>query len=83
MSINVVGKNLDEAEMLVDKYLDDAVVARIGSVRIIHGAGTGVLRKAVQDKLNKDRRVESWRIGGAGEGGAGATVVTLKTGKSK
>ncbi|MFQ8583258.1 MAG: Smr/MutS family protein [Holdemania massiliensis] len=47
---------------IVDKYLDDAVVARIGSVRIIHGAGTGVLRKAVQDKLN---RIGAWKAGGS------------------
>lgn len=83
LECNIIGCHVLDGLEIVDKYLDDAVVARIGSVRIIHGAGTGVLRKAVQDKLNKDRRVESWRIGGAGEGGAGATVVTLKTGKSK
>ena len=81
LECNIIGCHVVDGLEIVDKYLDDAIVARIGQVRIIHGAGTGVLRKAVQDKLNHDKRVDSWRLGGAGEGGAGATVVTLKTGK--
>ena len=81
LECNIIGCHVVDGLEIVDKYLDDAVVARVGQVRIIHGAGTGVLRKAVQDKLGRDKRVESYRLGGAGEGGAGATVVTLKTGK--
>lgn len=83
LECNIIGCHVQDGLEIVDKYLDDAVVARVSSVRIIHGAGTGVLRKAVQDKLNRDRRVDSWRLGGAGEGGAGATVVTLKTRNKK
>ena len=68
---------LDYAPDLGPMWADCRITPGDGS------AGTGVLRKAVQEKLNRDKRVESWRIGGAGEGGAGATVVTLKTGKAK
>ncbi len=83
LECNIIGCHVQDGLEIVDKYLDDAVVARISVVRIIHGSGTGVLRKAVHQKLDRDRRVDSWRLGGAGEGGAGATVVTLKTGNRR
>lgn len=82
LECNIIGCRVVEGLEIVDKYLDDAVVVRANSIRIIHGSGTGILRKAVQEKLNRDRRVISWRLGGAGEGGAGATVVVMKGGHS-
>ncbi len=75
---NVIGMHVDEALVVVDKYLDDAVLAGLSSARIIHGHGTGALRSAIQDKLKRNKFVESFRNGGAGEGGVGATVVTFK-----
>lgn len=68
----------DDAIFVVDKYLDDAVLSSLPSVRIIHGKGTGALRKALWDYFKKDRRIASYRLGTFGEGDAGVTVVTLK-----
>lgn len=70
---------VDEAMPLLDKYLDDAYTANIGQVRIIHGKGTGALRSAVQEFLRGHPAVGSYRLGIEGEGGDGATVVTLKS----
>lgn len=78
LECNVIGMRVDEALIVVDKYLDDALLANVPSVRIIHGHGTGALRSAVHDKLKKTKFVESYRLGGGGEGGVGATVVTFK-----
>ena len=58
--------------------MDDALLMHYKFVRIIHGSGTGILRKSVHDFLNKKNFVESYRLGGAGEGGVGATIVTFK-----
>jgi DNA mismatch repair protein MutS2 len=69
---------VEEAQPLLDKYVDDAVAAGIGQVRIIHGKGTGALRKAVWDFLSGHPSVDSMRLGEGGEGGDGATVVKLK-----
>ena len=76
--IDVRGMMGDEAWFSVDKYLDDACLAGVESVRIIHGKGTGALRKALQLRLKSDPRVASYRLGVYGEGDAGVTVVTLK-----
>ncbi len=76
--VDVRGMIADDAWFIIDKYLDDAVLASIKSVRIIHGKGTGALRKAIQQYLKKDRRVSSYRIGNYGEGDSGVTVVELK-----
>lgn len=70
---------VDEAQPLLDKYVDDAVAAGIGQVRIIHGKGTGALRKAVWDFLGGHPSVASIRLGEGSEGGDGATVVTFKS----
>lgn len=78
LECNLIGMHVDEALVTMEKYLDDALLANIHSVRIIHGHGTGALRTAVHTKLKKTKFVESYRLGGAGEGGVGATVVTLK-----
>lgn len=76
--VDVRGMIGDDAWFIVDKYLDDAVMAGVHSVRIIHGKGTGALRKIIGQYLRKDRRVASHRMGAYGEGDAGVTVVELK-----
>ena len=78
LSINVVGKNLDDAIMDVDKYIDDASMAGLEFVTIIHGRGAGILRSGIQNFLRHSKHVESFRKGGPGEGGDGATIVTMK-----
>ena len=67
-----------EAESVVENYLDAASRAKLGSVTIIHGKGTGALRAAVHQMLKKNRQVKSFRLGRYGEGEAGVTVVELK-----
>lgn len=76
--VDVRGMIGDDAWFIVDKYLDDAVIAGVHTVRIIHGKGTGALRKIIGQYLRKDRRVSSHRMGAYGEGDAGVTVVELK-----
>ncbi len=77
--INLIGKTVDEAIPELDKYLDDAYLARLPQARVIHGRGTGTLRQAIQSFLRKDRsRVASYRTGEYNEGGNGVTVVTFK-----
>ncbi len=76
----LIGRRTDEASDLLEKYLDDAFMAGLPSVRLIHGKGTGALRKAVRDLLATHPLVDSYRDGEAGEGGTGATVATLKIG---
>ncbi|SDB31749.1 endonuclease MutS2 [Eubacterium oxidoreducens] len=76
--INLLGKTADEAIALLDKYIDDAVLAHIPSVRIVHGKGTGVLRSAVQKYLKTNRSVASYRLGAFGEGDSGVTIAELK-----
>ena len=76
--VDVRGMIGEDAWFIVDKYLDDAIMAGVHSVRIIHGKGTGALRKAITQYLRSDRRVASHRMGAYGEGDAGVTVVELK-----
>lgn len=73
--INVIGKRYEEAMALVDKFLDDALVLGYPHVRVIHGMGTGVLRKGIRKMLDKNKHVVSYRDGGPNEGGLGATLV--------
>lgn len=77
-SINLIGETVDEAMIDLDKYLDDAYLAHIPSVTIIHGRGTGALRKAVHEKLRKSKYVKSYRLGTFGEGETGVTIVEFK-----
>ena len=67
-----------EAESVVENYLDSAVMAKLSTVTIIHGKGTGALRKAVHEILKRNKAVKSFRLGRYGEGEAGVTVVELK-----
>jgi len=73
--LNLIGKTVDEALPILDKYLDDAYLSHLPQVRIIHGLGTGALKKAVQSFLKKTKYVKSFREGGFGEGGHGVTIV--------
>ncbi len=76
--INLLGKTVDEALSELDKYLDDAYLAHLPSVRIVHGKGTGALRKAVQGYLRKNRVIKSFRLGEFGEGDAGVTIAEFR-----
>ena len=76
--INVIGLNVEESIPIVDKYLDDAYLAGLESVRIVHGKGTGKLRDGIQSFLKKHSHVKSYRVGTFGEGEMGVTIVTLK-----
>lgn len=78
LELNLIGKHVDEAINDLERYLDDVVIKGYSEVRIIHGSGTGALRKAVHEYLSKQKFIKSFRLGGMGEGGVGATVVTLK-----
>lgn len=75
--INVLGMTVEEATMLIDRYLDDAMLAHLHKVTIIHGKGTGALRKGIHEYLKKQSFVKSFRLGEYGEGEAGVTVVEL------
>ncbi len=76
--INVIGYNVDEACFAIDKYLDDCYLAKLKSVRIVHGKGTGKLREGIHLFLRKHPHVKSFRLGTFGEGEMGVTVVELK-----
>ncbi len=78
IELNLLGKTTDEAITELDKYLDDAYMAHLPSVRIVHGKGTGALRKAVHQYLRRQKHVKSFRLGEFGEGDAGVTIVTFK-----
>lgn len=76
--INLIGKTTDEAIALLDKYLDDAYLAHLPSVRIVHGKGTGALRNAVQAHLKRLKYVKSFHLGEFGEGDAGVTIAEFR-----
>ncbi len=76
--INLLGKTVDEALAELDKYLDDAYLSHLSTVRVVHGKGTGALRNAVQSHLKRVKYVKSYRLGEYGEGDAGVTIVTFK-----
>ncbi len=76
--LNLLGKTADEAITELDKYLDDAYMAHIPVVRIVHGKGTGALRNAVHQHLKRQKYVKEYRLGAFGEGDAGVTIVTFR-----
>lgn len=76
--INLLGKTVDEAIAELDKYLDDAYLAHLPSVRVVHGKGTGALRNAVHNHLKRLKYIKEYRLGEYGEGDAGVTIVTFK-----
>ena len=78
LSINVRGKMLEEALAEVDKYIDDAFIAKLEKVTIIHGRGEGILRRGIQEMLSKNKHIKEFRDGHFNEGGNGVTVVSLK-----
>ena len=78
MELYIRGMMTDEAEGVVDRFLDDAVLGRLNQVTIIHGKGTGALRKAVHQQLRRHPYVKAYRLGAFGEGEDGVTVVELK-----
>lgn len=76
--INLIGMTVDEALAHLDKYLDDAYIAHLPSVRIVHGKGTGALRKAVQQHLKRQKYVKNYHLGEFGEGDAGVTIAEFQ-----
>ena len=76
--INLLGMTVDEAISALDKYLDDAYLAHMPNVRVVHGKGTGALRSAVHSHLKRLKYVKEFRLGEYGEGDAGVTIVTFK-----
>ena len=76
--INLLGRTVDEALAELDKYLDDAYLAHLPSVRVVHGKGTGALRSAIHNHLKRLKYVKEYRLGEYGEGDAGVTIVTFK-----
>lgn len=76
--INLLGKTVDEAVAELDKYLDDALLSHLNTVRVVHGKGTGALRKGIHEYLRRQKHVRSYRLAEFGEGDAGVTIVELK-----
>lgn len=76
--INVIGQNVDEACFVIDKYLDDCALAKLETIRIVHGKGSGKLREGIHSFLRRHPHVKSFRLGTFGEGEMGVTVVELK-----
>ena len=76
--VNLIGMTKDEALPVLEKYIDDAYLSNVGSVRIVHGKGTGILKKAVQEFLKNHPHVKSYRLGMYGEGDSGVTIAELK-----
>ena len=76
--INLLGYTVDEAISVLDKYLDDAYIAKIPQVRIVHGKGTGALRNGITAYLRGVPYIASFRLGNIGEGDAGVTIVDFK-----
>ena len=76
--INLLGKTVDEAVAELDKYLDDALLSHLNTVRVVHGKGTGALRKGIHEYLRRQKHVKSYHLAEFGEGDAGVTIVELK-----
>ena len=81
MELDIRGMLVDDAILVVDRYIDNACMSGLSEINIIHGKGTGALRAGIQEFLKRHKRVKSFRLGNYGEGDAGVTVVTLNIGK--
>lgn len=77
-TLDLRGKRYEEASVLLDKFIDEAVYANLNSINIIHGFGTGTIRKLVSDTLKQSPHIADYRYGGSGEGGQGITIANLK-----
>ena len=77
--INVIGRTVDEAVEITDKFLDDAFLAQMSTIRIVHGMGTGALRQAISQLLGSHPHVSHFESAPQSEGGRGVTVVTLRS----
>ena len=75
--INLLGRTVDEAVAELDKYLDDALLSHLNTVRVVHGKGTGALRKGIHEYLRRQKHVKSYHLAEFGEGDAGVTIVEL------
>lgn len=76
--LNIIGRNLDDAIYEMNKYLDDAFLAGLKQVRIVHGRGEGILRSGLREELKKNKHVRSFKSAPYDEGGEGATIVQFK-----
>ena len=76
--INLIGMTVDEAMAALDKYLDDAILAHLSQIRIVHGRGTGALKNAVHKKLKGMSQIKSYRLGIHGEGDTGVTIAEFR-----
>ena len=78
ISLDVRGKNIEDAWIEIDKYLDEAIICGVNTVTIVHGKGTGALRRGLWEFFRKDYRIKKYRNGEYGEGDFGVTVVEIK-----
>ena len=78
LECNVIGKRVDEALQIVEKYLDDAILRGMHEVRIVHGKGSGALRTAIHEMFKSHSAIDSYRLGQYGEGEWGVTIAKLK-----
>ena len=76
--VKLLGMTVDEAIPTLEKYLDDAYLSGVGTVRVVHGKGTGALRKGVHDFLKKHPHIRTFRLGVYGEGDSGVTIIEMK-----
>lgn len=79
LEVNVIGLTVEEAMIEINNYLDQGILNKLVTGRVIHGHGTGALRSATHDLLKRHKAVKSYRLGGENEGGVGATVITFKS----
>ena len=77
-SLNLVGYHIDEGIAALDKYLDDCILQGLKNVKVIHGFGSGQLKKAIHEYLKTKKSVESFKLGDQLDGGQGATIIELK-----
>lgn len=76
--LNIIGQRYNDAEILLSQYIDQAVLSGVDSVRIVHGKGSGILRKMVENFARNDKRIKACRLGEFGEGDTGVSILTLK-----